>query len=73
MPATWYYISMEAVAGEETSDRSDTIRFGTGEFFINMHMIHQHKIFCITYFFQKMRKQYFEGEKIQDLLSAGNK
>ena len=30
--ATWYYISLVAVAGEETSNRSDTLRIGTREF-----------------------------------------
>ena len=30
--ATWYHISLVAVAGEETSNRSDTLRIGTREF-----------------------------------------
>ena len=31
-PATWYYISLQAVAGEETSDRSDTISAASSQF-----------------------------------------
>ena len=37
--ATWYYISVVAVAGEETSSTSDTLRVGTGEFICIIHYL----------------------------------
>ena len=53
-PATWYNISLVAVAGEETSERSDTIRAGTGKFILIIYPICT-KAVKTHIFSQKMR------------------
>ena len=63
--ATWYYISLVAVAGEETSNRSDMLRTLRGKFIINIYIYvtHLHKISHIAHFSENEIYKYLEREQ----------